>query len=67
MMLETPNFKTKYYGQRLFEYNGSRLWALPMNIKVEEEMEQYRKKVKTLLFADIGKCKVLSSTIHDGG
>ena len=50
LKLETPNFKTKY-GQRLFEYNGSRLWnALPLNIRTEENIEVYKTKLKTLLF-----------------
>ena len=50
LMLETPNFKTKY-GRRTFEYNGSRLWnALPLNIRVVEEVEVFKKLVKTLLF-----------------
>ena len=52
LMLDTPNFKTKY-GKRLFEYNGSRLWnALPVNVRMEEDIERYKKSVKTLLFED---------------
>ena len=39
LMLETPNFNTKYE-EGVFEYNGSRLWnALSMNIEVEEDIE----------------------------
>ena len=50
MLLETPHFKTKY-GKRIFEYNGSRLWnALPLNIRVVEDVDLYKKLVKTLLF-----------------
>ena len=50
LLLHTPNFKTKY-GQRLFEYNGSRLWnALPLDIRTEENIELYKSKIKTILF-----------------
>ena len=50
LMLKTPNFKTKY-GKRTFEYNGSRLWnALPVNIRVVEDIDLFKKLVKTLLF-----------------
>ena len=50
LLLETPHFKTKY-GKRIFEYNGSRLWnALPLNIRVVEDVDLYKKLVKTLLF-----------------
>ena len=50
MMLITPQFKTMY-GKRLFEYNGSRLWnALPPKVRKEEDTEQYKKKIKTILF-----------------
>ena len=57
LKLETPNFKTKY-GQRLFEYNGSRLWnALPLSIRTEENIEVYKKKIKTLLFEGLVQLK----------
>ena len=50
LMLETPVFKSKY-GQRIFEYNGSRLWnALPVEMRMEENIEHYKKSLKTLLF-----------------
>ena len=49
-MLETPNFRTAY-GKRLFVYNGSRLWnALPVNVRAEEDIDNYKKMVKTILF-----------------
>ena len=52
LMLETPTFKTKY-GKRTLEYNGSRLWnALPVNIRVVEDIDVYKKLVKTLLFTN---------------
>ena len=57
LLLETPTFKTKY-GKRLFEYNGSRWWnALPVNVRMEENIEVYKKMIKTLLFADYDKLK----------
>ena len=50
LKLVTPTFKTKY-GNRLFEYNGSRLWnSLPLHIRKEEDTEVYKKMLKTLLF-----------------
>ena len=50
LLLKTPTFKTKY-GQRTFEYNGSRLWnALPLHIRTEENIEVYKSRIKTLLF-----------------
>ena len=50
LMLETPNFNT-VYGKRLFVYNGSRLWnALPVHVRTEEDIEKYKKMVKTILF-----------------
>ena len=50
LLLQTPHFKTQY-GRRTFEYNGARLWnALPLNIRTEENIEIYKKKIKTMLF-----------------
>ena len=50
LKLVTPTFKTKY-GNRVFEYNGSRLWnSLPLHIRKEEDTEVYKKMLKTLLF-----------------
>ena len=57
LMLDTPNFRTRY-GKRLFEYNGSRLWnALPVNVRMEEDIEKYKKNVKTILFAGFDEFK----------
>ncbi len=57
LMLHTPNVKT-VYGTRLFEYNGSRLWnALPCYIRAEEDVEKYKKMIKTLLFDGHGELK----------
>ena len=50
LMLNTPNFKTKY-GKRMFVYNGTRLCnALPVELRMEEDVEQFKKRLKTLLF-----------------
>ena len=50
LLLETPTFKTQY-GKRIFAYNGSRLWnALPVSIRAEEDVEKFKKQIKTVLF-----------------
>ena len=49
-MLDTPNFNT-VYGKRVFEYNATRLWnALPMNVRIEEDIDKFKKTIKTILF-----------------
>ncbi len=50
LLLETPNFKSKY-GERVFEYNGSRWWnVLPLAMRIEEDIEKFKTQLKTLLF-----------------
>ena len=50
LMLETPNFKT-VYGKRVFAYHSSRLWnALPVVVRSEENVEKFKKLIKTILF-----------------
>ena len=50
LLLNTPTFKTKY-GKRIFEYNGSRLWnALSYRLRMEGDIVQFKKNLKTLLF-----------------
>ena len=50
LMLDTPIFNTKY-GKRMFVYNGTRLWnALPVDFRMEENIDQFKKRLKTLLF-----------------
>ena len=50
LLLETPNFKTAY-GKRIFAYNGSRLWnTLPVNVRAEEDIDTFKKSIKTILF-----------------
>ena len=57
LKLDTPNFNSKY-GKRLFEYNGSRLWnALPVHVRMEEDIEKYKNNVKTILFANFSEFK----------
>ena len=50
LMLEVKHVKTNY-GRRTFDYVGPRLWnALPLDIRTEEKVENFKKKVKTMLF-----------------
>ena len=50
LLLETRSFKTQY-GKRIFAYNGSRLWnTLPVCVRAEEDMDKFKKCVKTMLF-----------------
>ena len=49
-MLEVKHVKTNY-GRRTFDYVGPRLWnALPLDIRTEEKVDIFKKKVKTILF-----------------
>ena len=49
-MLEVKQVKTKY-GRRTFDYVGPRLWnAFPLDVRTEENVEEFKKKVKTILF-----------------
>ena len=57
LLLHTPNFTSKF-GKRIFEYNGSRLWnALPVEIRMEENIEKYKTSVKTILFSNFAEFK----------
>ena len=50
LLLKTPNFDTKY-GKRIFEYNGSHLWnALPVDIRMLEDVGTFKTRIKTMLF-----------------
>ena len=50
LILQTPVFKTAY-GKRVFAYHGTRLWnALPTNVRAEDDVEKFKKSIKTLLF-----------------
>ena len=59
LLLQTPNFKTAH-GKRIFAYHDSRLWnALPANVRSEENVDKFKKSVKTILFEG---CEVLKKT-----
>ena len=50
LMLEVKHVNTKY-GRRTFDYVGPRLWnALPLDVRSKENIEQFKKRVKTILF-----------------
>jgi hypothetical protein len=50
LSLKTPVFKTAY-GKRVFAYHASRLWnAIPMKVRAKENIEKFKKTIKTMLF-----------------
>ena len=52
LKLEARNVKTKH-GRRTFEYAGPRLWnALPLEVRLVENIEVFKSKLKTILFTD---------------
>ena len=52
LMLETKKVKTKH-GCRTFDYAGPRLWnALPLNVRTVETVDDFKSKLKTIIFAD---------------
>ena len=56
MKLETPWCKTEI-GERLIAYHGIRLWnALPLALRMAD-LENFKKKPKTLLFNDFDSLK----------
>ena len=64
LKLETPTFKTKY-GERTFEFNGTRLWnALPYEIRILDDVEVFKKRVKTLLFEGSDELKKRAFKYH---
>ena len=64
LMLETRKVKTKY-GRRTFEYAGCRLWnALPLDVRMEEKIDNFKKQIKTLLFKDTEGFKRKASLYH---
>ena len=51
-MLEVKNARTKF-GKRTFDYAAPRLWnALSKDMRKEDDVEEFKKNVKTLLFSD---------------
>ena len=52
LLLETTKVSSKY-GRRTFAFAGPRLWnALPLRTRTEEEIDEFKRQVKTLLFTD---------------
>ena len=50
LLLKTKRVKTKY-GTRTFDYVAPKLWnALPLHVRMEEDIEKFKKQVKTILF-----------------
>ena len=50
LMLATKRVNTKY-GKRTFDYLAPKLWnALPLHVRTEENIDIFKKQVKTLLF-----------------
>ena len=52
LLLETKPVQTKY-GKRTFDFTGPRLWnALPLNTRMEENTQSFKRQIKTILFQD---------------
>ena len=52
LKLKLHFYKTKY-GKRTFKYNAPRLWnALPVHIRTVDNIDVFKKMVKTLLIQD---------------
>ena len=50
LMLATKRVNTKY-GKRTFDYLAPKLWnALPLHVRTEENIDIFKKQVKTILF-----------------
>ena len=50
LLLETKPANTKH-GKRTFDYAAPRLWnALPLEVRMEENVENFKKRIKTILF-----------------
>ena len=50
LLLATKRVNTKY-GRRTFDYLAPKLWnALPLQVRMEEKIETFKTKVKTMLF-----------------
>ena len=64
LILQTPVFKTAY-GKRVLAYHGSRLWnALPTNVRAEDDVEKFKKSIKTLLAGTLGAVAVYWSQLE---
>ena len=52
LLLETMKVSTKY-GRRTFAYAGPRFWnALPLETRLEEKIQSFKRLIKTMLFTD---------------
>ena len=57
LMLQTKKVKTKH-GCRKFDYAGPRLWnALPLKVRTAETVDDFKSKLKTILFTDAERLK----------
>ncbi len=60
LKLQVKFAKTKY-GERTYDYFAPRLWnALPLHIRTEEKIEEFKKKIKTLLFQNTEGFKAIA-------
>ena len=57
LLLKTKMVNTKY-GKRTFQYAAPRLWnALPVEVRSCDNVEQFKKKIKTILFEGTNELK----------
>jgi hypothetical protein len=57
LQLQTKSVNTKH-GKRTFDYVGPRLWnSLPPHMRMEDDIEAYKKQLKTLLFEGTDEMK----------
>ena len=55
LLLKTKKVNTRY-GKRTFDYAGPRLWnAVPPKLRKEENIDKFKKQLKTLLFVETGE------------
>ena len=60
LLLETRAAKTKY-GKRTFDYAAPRLWnALPLEVRMEENIDKFKGQIKIILFEGADKLKRLA-------
>ena len=61
LLLETKTANTKY-GKRTFDYAAPRLWnALPLEVRMEENIDKFKRQIKTLLFEGTEELKQRAS------
>ena len=60
LLLKGKSVKTKY-GKRTFDYAAPRLWnALPLHVRTAENIDLFKKHIKTILFKDTEKFKQIA-------